>query len=205
MGLHPSIPHETGLEALREVLDKREQHTIPSSELIRMANFVLKYLEFKGQIKHNISGIAIGTKFASPYACFFMDKIGTAFLETQELQPLAWFRYIDDIIFFLLSKNFLRSLNEFHTEIKFTYESSNESSAFLDLKVCVKNSKIVTDLHAKSNDCYQYLYYLTAHPNHTKGFSVCNQMLRISRLCYYEENFIKHKPNMKSWFLKREY
>ena len=85
MGLHPSIPHETGLEALREVLDKREQHTIPSSELIRMANFVLKYLEFKGQIKHNISGIAIGTKFASPYACFFMDKIGTAFLETQEL------------------------------------------------------------------------------------------------------------------------
>ena len=106
MGLYPSIPHETGLEALREVLDKREQHTIPTSELIRMANFVLKYLEFNGQIKHNISGIAIGTKFASPYACFFMDKIGTAFLETQELQPLAWFRYIDDIIFFLLSKNF---------------------------------------------------------------------------------------------------
>ena len=28
----------------------------------------------------------------------------------------------------------------------------------------------------------------------------------ISRLCSsYEENFIKHKANMKSWFLKREY
>ena len=42
MGLYPSIPHKVGLKALREVLDKREQRTIPTSELIRMANFVLK-------------------------------------------------------------------------------------------------------------------------------------------------------------------
>ena len=53
VGLYPSIPHEAGLKALREVLDKREQHTIPTSELIRMADFVLKnnYFEFNGQIK----------------------------------------------------------------------------------------------------------------------------------------------------------
>ena len=53
VGLYPSILHETGLKALREVLDKREQHTIPTSELIRMADFVLKnnYFEFNGQIK----------------------------------------------------------------------------------------------------------------------------------------------------------
>ena len=99
--LYPCIPHEAGLQALREVLDKREQHTIPTSELIRMANFVLKinYFEFNVQIKQQISGTAIGTKFATPYACLFMDKIETAFLETQELQSLAWFRYIDDIFY----------------------------------------------------------------------------------------------------------
>ena len=53
MGLCPSIPHEAGLKALREVLDKREQHTISTSELIRMADFALKnnYFEFKGQIQ----------------------------------------------------------------------------------------------------------------------------------------------------------
>ena len=77
MGLYPSIPYEAGLKALREVLDKREQHIIPTSELIRMADFVLKnnYFEFNGQIKQQISGTAIGTKFAPPYACLFMDKI----------------------------------------------------------------------------------------------------------------------------------
>ena len=53
VGLYPSIPHEAGLKALRELLDKREQHTIPTSELIRMADFVLKNncFEFNGQIK----------------------------------------------------------------------------------------------------------------------------------------------------------
>ena len=176
MGLYHSIPHEAGLKALREVLDKREQHTIPTSELIRMADFVLKnnYFEFNGQIKQQISGTAIGTKFAPPYACLFMDKIETAFLETQQLQPLVWFRYIDDIFFIWTHgeqelQTFLRSLNEFHTDIKFTYESSKESIAFLDLKVSVKNSKIITDLYVKSTDRHQYLHYLSTHPNHTKG------------------------------------
>ena len=91
MGLYPSIPYETGLKALREVLDKREQHNIPISKLIRMADFVLKnsYFEFNGQIKEQISGTTIGTKFAPPYACLLMDKIETAFLETQELPPLV--------------------------------------------------------------------------------------------------------------------
>ena len=102
-------------------------------------------------------------------------------------------------------QTFLRSLNEFPTDIKFTYESSKETTAFFDLKVRVKNSQIFTDLHVKSTACHQYFYYLSAHPNHSKRSVVFSQALRISRLCSYEESFIKHKARMKSWFLKREY
>ena len=47
VGLYPRIPHEAGLKALREVLDKREKHTIPTSELIRVADFVLKNKLFR--------------------------------------------------------------------------------------------------------------------------------------------------------------
>ena len=95
-----------------------------------------------------------------------MDKIETAFLETQQLQPLVWFRYIDDIFFIWTHgeqelQNFLRSLNEFHTDIKFTYESSKESIAFLDLKVTVKNNKIITDLYVNSTAHHQYLHSIT--------------------------------------------
>ena len=106
----------------------------------------------------------------------------------------------------MVSKSFfLRSLNEFHTDIKFTYESSKESIAFLELKVSVKNSKIITDLYVKSTDRHQYLHYLSAHPNHTKQSVVFDWTLCISKLCSYEKNLIKRKANIKSWFLKREY
>ena len=42
VGLYPSIAHEVGFKALRNVLDKREQHTIPTSELTKTVDFVLK-------------------------------------------------------------------------------------------------------------------------------------------------------------------
>ena len=56
-----------------------------------MAKFVLQnnYFEFNGEIKQQIPGTAIGTKFASPYACIFMDQVE---LKTQTDQPLVQLR-----------------------------------------------------------------------------------------------------------------
>ena len=101
VGLYPSIPHQVGLKALKETLDKRENRNIATNDLIKMAEFVLKnnYFDFNGQVKQKISGAAIGTKFAPIYTCIFMDDIESTFLETQSLQPLIWFRYIDDVFF----------------------------------------------------------------------------------------------------------
>ena len=71
--------------------------------------------------------------------CLFMNRFKTSFLETQQLQPLVWFRYID--IFFIWMHNeekfkiFFNSLDEFDPCIKFTYESNKESIAFLDIKI----------------------------------------------------------------------
>ena len=36
VGLYPSIPDEIQFKALREILDKREEHSISTNELIRM-------------------------------------------------------------------------------------------------------------------------------------------------------------------------
>ena len=42
VGLYPSIPHEEGLEALREVFDGREDKTISTDTLLELACVVLK-------------------------------------------------------------------------------------------------------------------------------------------------------------------
>ena len=56
-----------------------------------MVEFVLKnnYFEFNGKVKKQISGTTIGTKFALPYTCIFMDQFDIEFLETQKHKSLV--------------------------------------------------------------------------------------------------------------------
>ena len=99
----------------------------------------------------------------------------------------------------------MNNFNEFDPCIKFTHESDNESIAFLDIKLSLRNSKVFTHLYIKPTEHHQYQHYLSAHPYHTKKSDVFHQTLRISRLCSSEKDFEDHKEEMKSWFRKKEY
>ena len=101
VGLYPSIPHQAGLIALKEALDKSLLKKIPTDDLIKMAEFVLSnnFFEFNSDTFQQISGTAIATKFTPPYACIYMDQVEQKFLATQINQRLIWLRYIDDIFF----------------------------------------------------------------------------------------------------------
>ena len=85
--LYPIIPHNVGLRAQKEALDKRQR--ILTEDLVQMAVFSLKnvFFEFNNVIKQQISETAIGTKCEPTHACIFMDKVGTEFLETQRNKP----------------------------------------------------------------------------------------------------------------------
>ena len=74
VGLYPSIPHDAGLKTLKEALDKRENRKISTNDLLRMAEFFLKnnYFKSNGQVKQQITGTAIGTKFAPTYTLAFL-------------------------------------------------------------------------------------------------------------------------------------
>ena len=65
-----------GLRALREALNKRDEKTIPTEELLKMAEFVLKnnYFEFGNKIKQQISATAIGTKFDPTIGVYFHER-----------------------------------------------------------------------------------------------------------------------------------
>ena len=62
---------------------------------------------------------------------------------------------------------FLKSLNDFHPYIKFTYESNRESVAFLDIKVSLRTKKVLTGLYVKSTNRHQYQrYFLSSSISH---------------------------------------
>ena len=75
VGLYPSIPHKEGILALKSKLEEQISSKIPTNDLVKLAE--------------QISGTAIGTKFAPPYVCIYMDKTETDFFKKQELQPFV--------------------------------------------------------------------------------------------------------------------
>ena len=98
-GLYPIIRHDVRLGTLRKTLDERVNKKNGPEDLVRMADLFLKTTTLNLMVKLNndFLGTVIGTNFAPPCACIFMDKVETEFLESQVYKLLVWFRYIDDV------------------------------------------------------------------------------------------------------------
>ena len=102
-----------------------------------------------------------------------MDYIETEFLKTQAIKPWLWKRFLDDIFFIRIDfeenlNKFLKDLNEFYPNLKFTYQKSKDKINFLDLIIKVTDGKTFTDLYCKSTDSHQHLHYDLFHTKHIK-------------------------------------
>ena len=94
VGLYPYISHQAGLKPLKEALEKRDIKNIPTEDLVKMAEFVLNnnIFAFNSKVYQQKSGADIGTKFAPPYACIYMDEDEQKFPGTQNKNLLFWLR-----------------------------------------------------------------------------------------------------------------
>ena len=166
------------------------------------------YFEFNKNVCKQISGTTIGTKFAPPYSCIFMDDIETSFLKTQQLQRFIWLRYIDDIFFVWTHGHSLIYFSRILTSFIQTWNLHTKRLRivhFLDHHVSLKDGAIFTDLHIKPTDGYQFLHHKSSRPSYINNSIPFSQALRISRLCSSQSDFNAHTPNLKDWFLARDY
>ena len=105
-GLYPHIPHDEGLQAVKEALvgrdsnlDERKKLGDLKNDIVDLTEIVLKNNSFVFDGKHFIQklGTAIATRMAPSYANIFMDKLERQLTEQAEIKPHTWWRYIDDI------------------------------------------------------------------------------------------------------------
>ena len=84
VGLYPSIPFSVGLNSLKKSLQNRADKQIPTSDLVKLTEFVFcnNCFEFSEKLFQQISGTAISTKFA-PYIS--MDEVETEFCKPKDL------------------------------------------------------------------------------------------------------------------------
>ena len=155
--------------------------------LVELTDIVLinNYFQFLVEALKQKRGTAIRSKFTSSYSILFMTDLEKRLLSDIDLKPYIWRRYIDDI--FLIWEHGGESLklflNSIHPTMKFTADWSYSSVNFLDVKVIMKDGKIITDLYVKPTHSHQYLDSSLCHPYHCKKSISYSQAQRLSRIC----------------------
>ena len=232
--LYTSIPHELGLKAIKYWLEKKRD-LIPN----RFTNkFIIESIEFlllnnnfifNNQMYKQLEGTAMGSTFASFYACLVVGyleetilfpKLDTMFTQVQVTQIKENYkRYMDDGIIFLPvdieDQLFLDLLNDLHPKIKFTLEKSYTEEHygvkvqclnFLDIKIILHDDrKISTDISYKSTNSHDYLHFDSFHPKHTIENIPYNLAKRIL-VFVTDENVMKTRlKELRAWLTKCKY
>ena len=178
--LYPNIDHNEGISACEEVLSQRDYPLVPTSVLSNLIRLILRCntLKFGERFFHQ----TMGTPMAVNFTNVFMGRLERRMLQDYERiygrKPLAWLRYIDDILFlwdgneislkhFILFCNRYATNNNMKSNIKFMTHYSKTHVTFLDTRVKFKEGKLVTELHTKPSASFQYLYRTSYHPPQT--------------------------------------
>ena len=137
----------------------------------------------------------MGTKMGPSYANLFVGYIEHQFFNQYNgPKPDLYRRYIDDCVGATSStreelNQFITAVNAFHPALKYTWEISDTSLAFLDIKVSVEGNGLCSSVHYKPTDSHSYLLYSSSHPSHVKNSIPYSQFLRLRRLCSEDSDF----------------
>ena len=126
-------------------------------------------------------------------------------------KPELYSRYIDDCIGTATSSSreeldhFITSVNSFHPALKYTWEISETSIAFLEIKVSINGNGLSTSVRYKPTDSHSYLLHSSSHPSHVKNSIPFSQFLRLRRLCSDDSDFSNKSEEMCHFFKNRGY
>ena len=207
------IPNSEGLLALKYFFDQRTVKEPSSETLLRLAELVLTLncFSFAGNYYKQINGVAMGTKMGPSYANLFVGYVEHQFFNQYDgPKPDLYGRYIDDCIGAISSSReelnrFITSVNSFHPALRYTWEISETSLAFLDIKVSINGNVLRTTVHYKPTDSHSYLLHSSSHPSHVKNSIPYSQFLRLRRLCSDDSDFSNKSQEMCQFFEKRGY
>ena len=209
--LYTVIPNGEGLLALKHFFDLRTLKEPSSETLLRLAELVLTLncFSFAGSYYKQINGVAMGTKMGPSYANLFVGYIEHKFFNQYNgPKPELYRRYIDDCVGATSStreelNQFITAVNSFHPALKYTWEISDTSLAFLDIKLSIEGNCLCTSVHYKPTDSHSYLLYSSSHPSHVKNSIPYSQLLRLRRLCSEDSDFFLKSEEMYSETLLR--
>ena len=206
VSLYPNIPHEDGLEAVRQAFrasTTQEKALRPDEEILKLLEICLyrNDFEFDGEFYLQKQGCSMGRRFSVSYANIFMAWWETRALNRSYLKPTHWFRFLDDIFFVWdhgreALNEFLEILNSTHRTITLTANIDERSNEFLDVTAYKGDDFDTTltldfKLFFKPTDSHQLLHQTSFHPKHTFKGILKGQIKRFYRICTQKSEFEK--------------
>ena len=146
----------------------------------------------------------MGPSYANLFVGFIENKF---FSNYHGPKPNLYKRFIDDCVGATSSSkeeldHFITAVNSFHWALKYTREISENSLAFLDIKISINGNSLSTSVHYKPTDSHNYLLHLSSHPQHVKNAIPFSQFLRLRRLCSNDSDFNNKCEEMYQFFKK---
>ncbi|XP_026726667.1 uncharacterized protein LOC113493068 [Trichoplusia ni] len=147
--------------------------TLPTG-YVESITYCLKsgYFLWRGDFYLQIDGVAMGSPLAPVVANIFMEWFEEKALESANVKPRYWWRYVDDI-FAVVARDSLKDLtshlNRVHAKIEVTIEEEKEGKLpFLDVLVIREpNGRVTHTVYRKPTHTDRYLRADSHHhPSH---------------------------------------
>ena len=215
--LYTNINTVAGLKAIRDIFKKYPDRQRPDAELLKLLelNLTKNDFTFDGRTFLQISGTAMGKRFAPSYANIYMALWEETALKKCRLKPTHYFRFLDDI-FGLWEhsteefEQFIQILNTHHASITVKYVTNKEHIDFLDVTVFKgkdfnTTGKLDLRVFFKETDTHALLHKESFHPTHCFAGIVKSQLLRFKRICTQATDFEKACKTLFTALRKRGY
>ena len=201
--MYTNIDNKAGLKAVKESFDLYPDPKRPDLEILELLKISLEKndFEFNGDWFLQVSGTAMGKKFAPSYANIFMAAWEREVFTKCPSHPITYLRYLDDIfIIWTKSKQefeeYFEILNNHHPAVKLKATISENSIDFLDTTVFKGpdfsvTGQLDTKVFFKPTDTHQLLHKKSFHPKHTFKGLIKSQILRFKRISSLQSDLQK--------------
>ena len=196
VSMYTNIETNPALESIGNYIENETNMADRKKEaLIKGMNLVFRnnLFKFGDTYWHQISGTAMGTPPAPPYATIFFALHENNILPRWSQQIPFYKRFIDDVFGIWLTHEdpvqdqslwdeFCADMDRWHG-LRWECERPSRSVNFMDLTITIKNGHLETTLYEKAMNLYLYLPPHSSHPRGVFTGLIFGQVLRIRRLC----------------------
>ena len=182
---------------------------LPCECIIELITLCLEnsYFQFDGQYYEQIFGAQMGNPLSPIISGLFLEHVESELLPLyDDVSPLLWKRYVDDILCLVSSsfnlEKYLQFLNSLYPSIKFTYElEENGVIPFLDVLIHNVCSCLKFSVYRKPTHSLAYLHYFSWCSVSIKQGLAQTLFLRAFRVC--DEEFLSEECQFIRDCLKR--